>query len=368
MDNKNRICHLTSVHKPKDVRIFHKECTSLANHGFDVNLIATNARDEIANNVRIIGVKGPREKRLARMTKMVHRVYEKAIEADADIYHLHDPELLRIVRKLKKRGKKVVYDAHEDLPKQILKKHWVPLRVRKPLASIIKLYENRISAIVDLVIAATPSIAKRFKMLNANTVDVNNYPLLTEMTVKQSGSYNKKKEICYFGGISQLRGISYLVKALGKTTVKLNLVGSYSPQAYREELLKLPEWNRVIELGWVDRAQLHKTANRCIAGVVTYQPAPNNLEALPNKLFEYMAFGIPVIASNFPHWREIVEGNECGICVNPEDPHAIANAINELTLDIEKANIMGIRGQKLIREKYNWEKESNKLIKSYKML
>jgi len=108
MPNKKiHICHLTSAHPQRDVRILIKECSSLAKH-FNTSLFVVNGTKEVFNNVKIDTVKHEFNSRLERFTKVVDLVLLKAIEIDADIYHIHDPELLRIVSKLKKLNKKVI--------------------------------------------------------------------------------------------------------------------------------------------------------------------------------------------------------------------------------------------------------------------
>jgi glycosyltransferase involved in cell wall biosynthesis len=107
---------------------------------------------------------------------------------------------------------------------------------------------------------------------------------------------------------------------------------------------------------------------RAVAGVVTLHPVRNYVDCQPVKMFEYMAAGIPVIASRFPFWLDIVEGNDCGVCVDPFDPAAIAAAIDHFVTHPELAMRMGENGRRAVLEKYNWQPESRKLIDFYEHL
>lgn len=360
-----RICHVTSVHKWNDVRIFEKECVSLAHAGFDVSLIAVNAKSGKFDGVNVISVDIETKGRLKRMTRVVNAVYQKAKEVNADIYHLHDPELLRVAGKLKKLGKKVIYDSHEDLPRQIEDKPWINPLARGIISGITEKFENNVVSKLDGVVAATPHIRDRFLKVNKNTIDINNYPILSKFG-KDVKWEERKNEICYVGGIFPSRGVEELIDALEMTDTRLHLAGNYSPESFRDTLVAKKGWGKVKEYGFVDRDTIQNILSTSKIGIVTLHPTRAYLESLPVKMFEYMAAGIPLIASDFPLWRKLIERSNAGICVNPKKPKEIAEAVNFLLSNDDKAKQMGLHGRKFAEQESNWELESKKLVKFYK--
>jgi glycosyltransferase involved in cell wall biosynthesis len=366
-----KICHLTSVHKYNDIRIFVKECTSLAKK-HEVSLICVNGIDAVVNNVKIINVPVNYTGRLQRFTKVVDAVYKKAIETDAEIFHLHDPELLRIAIKLKRQGKKVIYDAHEDLPRQLLSKPYLNKNIAKILSKLVEAYENKVAAKIDGIITATPHIKERFIKVNPQTENINNYPIIEELNyIKDiNKTADNRAGICYIGGITQIRGIFEMVNAMQyvNNDIKLELAGAFSPDSLAEQVHKLPGWKNVNYHGYVNRHQVAEILSNSFAGLLVLHPTINHKDSLPIKMFEYMLFGLPVIASDFPLWREIIEKNNCGVCVNPLNEKQIANAINYFYSHPDKAREMGENGKKLVMDKYNWANEETKLIKFYEKI
>jgi glycosyltransferase involved in cell wall biosynthesis len=358
------ICHLTSVHPPMDTRIFTKECSSLAGAGYETHLVAPDAPAGVHNGVRFHSITRGRG-RLKRMTNTVRDVYRKALEINADAYHFHDPELLPVGLLLKMKGKKVIYDVHEDVPRQILSKHWIPAPLRKTISRTFEIFENFAAKRFDAIAAATPFISERFARIGCKSFYVNNYPLLAEFVTPERDWSRKEHAVCYVGGISVKRGIQEMVKAIDKTDATLLLAGKFIPESQRNETMKLSGWQQVTEFGHVNRDEVQRILARGMAGLVTLHPIINYKDALPVKMFEYMAAGIPVIASDFPLWREIVESNKCGICVDPLDEKQIAQAIQYLVDHPEEAKRMGDNGRRAIEEKYSWEMEARKLIDVY---
>lgn len=362
-----RIVHLTSAHPRDDIRIFHKECRSLVMAGHDVVLVvADGLADGTRDGVRVVDV-GRSRGRWDRIFRTTKRVREKALELGGDVYHLHDPELLPVARALKKCGKRVVFDAHEDVPKQILGKHYLHPVARRLLSIMVAAYERHVCARLDGVIAATPNIRDKFLRINGNTVDINNYPLKGELESATSWEA-KGDEVCYVGGIASIRGIRELVAAMAltKTGARLNLVGAFSEPLVETEVRACSGWRHVNAYGTRDRAGVRDVLARSKAGIVTFHPLPNHVDAQPNKMFEYMSAGVPVIASHFPLWREIVEGNQCGVCVDPMDPVAIAAAIDRIVGDPELGRRMGENGRHAVEERYNWTAEERKLNEFYR--
>ena len=364
-----KIAHLTSVHPRYDTRIFHKQCITLAEHGHEVSLVvADGAGATRADGINIVDV-GRLPGRVNRILRTTGRILAAARALDADIYQLHDPELIPCGLRLKQLGKKVVFDSHEDVPAQLLSKPYLGRMSGQFLARSFGAYERYACRRFDGIITATPFIRDKFLNINPSTVDVNNFPLLREFD-EPAGWSDKATEVCYVGSISAIRGIRELVRAceLMRSPARLSLAGAFAEASLQAEVAAFPGWARVTPHGHLDRVGVRRVMARAVAGVVTLHPVVSYVDCLPVKMFEYMAAGIPVIASRFPQWIDIVEGSGCGVCVDPLDPAAIAAAMDHFVMHPELAKRMGENGRRAVLEKYNWQPESRKLIDFYERL
>ena len=358
-----RICHVTSVHSPLDARIFYKECRSLANK-YEVYLVAPNIDDIIIDGVHICGVRlsKNRKKRFINLG----RVFKKMIEIDAELYHFHDPELMRIASRIKRRGKIVIFDSHEDVPAQILDKPWIPKIFRRPLSWLYSLYEKRHFKYYDGLISVTPIIVERLKKINKNTVQITNFPIL------DTNEDNRKwrREICFIGSIRPHYMLDRIISILDKLDAKLVLAGSST--SFLDMLKQQKNWSLVDYKGFVNHEDCMRLIQNCMIGICLGYYRPNagfkkgTLGVL--KLFEYMMAGIPVVANDYEIWKEIIDKNKCGICVNPNDDEAIYNAIKYLLDHPNIAQEMGNNGRKAIINHYNWDSQEKKLFDLYSSL
>ena len=368
-----RIVQMTSVHDARDVRVFNKMSASVASAGHEVHLIVPKANPgvETIDGVIVHGLPLPKG-RIARMFGTVNQVLDVAAELQGDLYQFHDPELLRnSVNFQEKMGVPVVYDSHEDYRLQMKYKYWLPRRTRTMVAAGVGWIEDRTVRRLAGVIAATPSIAERFSEHPACVV-VQNFPLLnilqtgatTEDFDRQAGRFG------YVGALSVERGAKHMVDALAEAgpDISLELGGEWYPRSLRDLCAESPGWKQVNEQGYMDRAQVAAMFRRVFAGLALLHPVQSYLTAYSTKMFEYMAGGLPVIASDFPVWRSIVDEAECGLLVDPLDPVAIGRTMRRLADDPDTARVMGANGRRAIEAKYNWISEQEKLLVFYDRL
>lgn len=362
-----RICHFSSVHPADDVRIFHKQCQTLASClEWEVHLVGNGPFSD--NETHVIFHPLPPFSGRSRLKRMLVRgwqAYRQASAINAEVYHFHDPELLPWGLLFRWRGKKVIYDAHEDVPRDILHKDWIPKPLRVLMATVTERIENFIARRLDWVVSATPFIRDRFLSAGCRAIDINNFPRLGELDSQSDSGENLRDCVCYAGAIAEDRGVLQMVDASALSGVKLILAGRYSSPMLRESLTQRPGWAFVEERGLVQRQHLPQVFSVSFAGLVLFHPIPNNVNAQPNKLFEYMSAGLPIIASDFPLWRQIVDQVGCGICVDPLNAEAISKAINWLDANPNAARKMGERGMSAVQQRFNWEAEGEKLMTLY---
>lgn len=342
----------------------------MARNGFDtVLVVADGLGGELAEDgVRIVDV-GKLEGRLNRFVRSAWRVGQAGRSLRASVYHMHDPELIPVGLWLKSLGYAVVFDAHEDLPKQIIGKPYIHPVARRSIALACRIFESAAIRAFDAIVGATSPITQKFAPMVPRVANVNNYPLPGELEGATDGT-ERRNQVCYVGGISEARGILPLVEALplAQSGARLELAGAFSEPDVERRVHDLPGWRNVDARGFCDRSEVRAVLGRSFAGIVTLLPMPNHLESLPIKMFEYMAAGIPVIASDFPFWRRLLDGIDCAMFIDPSDPAAIAAAIDELAAEPERAAEMGRRGAEAVKNRFTWESEERTLLELYEDL
>ena len=362
--------HLSTVHGADDGRIFHRECASLARAGYDVAYVAPCDVDGVDRDVRIVALR--RETwRPRRMICGAFRALRAALQQRADLYHFHDPELIPVGLLLKAVGKRVIYDVHECIPDHVLSKAYIPRWLRPLVGRASGAAETTAACWFDGIVAATPHIARRFP--RHKTALVQNFPPLKPAAAARQLPYQERPpRVVYAGGIGRLRGICEVIGAMSllpeTLPARFCLMGAIAPPELEAQLRDMPGWKRVDFLGWRDHEEVFPMLSEARVGIVTILPEQCYLRSQPTKLFDYMAAGLPVVASDFPYWRELVEGAGCGLLVDPRDPGAIARAIEWLLTHPEEAEQMGQRGRSAVAERFNWQRECRVLLQFYDRL
>jgi glycosyltransferase involved in cell wall biosynthesis len=360
-----RVVHLTSSHPPDDVRIFLKECRSLAEAGYEVHLVAPGRGGQKRDGIEIHTFELPDGPRPVRIPRRLWRAWRSGRRLEPDICQFHEPELVPVALLLKASGARIVYDVHEDYAHLDYEPYSGGGRRLG-----FRLLEALARRTCDGFVAATPRISQRFPA--PRTIALPNFPLLEETeALPERPPPVLGADVVYVGGISRARGVAEMLQAAGllrTSGARLVLIGSFETREVECEARTSPGWSRVEYLGQLARAEVAPRLAAARVGLLVFRPERDHVQALPNKLFEYMAAGLPVIASDFPYWRELLEPVGCATFVDPLDPTEIAAAIDNLLGDQVGAREMGDRGAAAVRDRLNWEQEAPKLLELYERL
>lgn len=373
-----KVCIISTAHAPSDTRIFHRQAKTLAGAGYDVVLLAADQeRPPEGSDIRVVGL--PRwSNRLKRMTLHVWRALLLAYRERADLYHLHDPELLiagLILQRLTKRP--VIYDVHENYPKFILSKAWIPRFLRRPFSRLMSTVEPAFAGRLSAVITVTNALKERFERVNPRTITVHNFPRIKPPGRPEAplvtGAKGLSGTIIYAGNMTENTGYETMLRTAAilrerKIPAGILLLGRIklaNPHPSLERLREELEQAGVLVRDYVPHDQVHSYLASSDIGWVPLQITPDNVLAMPTKLFEYMMAGLCVVASDFGLLSQIVRDNDCGMLVPPGDAEANAEAICYLLDHPEERLRMGQNARNGAVSRYNWAPEADKLLRLY---
>lgn len=366
---RRRILHVSSAHRASDGRIAQKQAKTLAAAGYGVTVLGL---ERAAGTVLPAGPTfieyAPPASRLRRFLLRLPWLLAYCIRHRFDAYHLHDPDLVLIGIALKLLGRRVVYDVHESYPMVVLDRAWIPRMLRPMLSRAWRTFESAFVRRADLTVTAHESVREQFR--GGNVVTVRNFPIPEDWasTTEAPPMAERPHRVLYHGDITAQRGLFTMLEAIAAVdTVPspvLRLGGSLS-LPLQEAMKHAPGFRRTDYLGWLNKDRLAAELSQARAGLILLHPTHNYKVIRPNKLYEYMASGLPVIASDFSHWRGVVAEERCGLLVDPLDSAAIARAIEYIFSHPDEAAAMGERGRRAVVERYCWASEGETLLDAY---
>lgn len=365
------IGHVTTVHPRYDSRIFFKECVSISSFFVgNVDLIVADGKgNELKSGVNIYDVGKPIFGRLGRLFFGYVRLWKFLRGKKYEVLHFHDPELMLFFYAYSFFNKNIVFDMHENVPKQIYQKEWIYTCFR-PAASFFYRYFEKVCLKRFSIVFAEISYSDDYSWLaiSARTAVVQNMPIVK--LIPRSISYSPVV-VGYIGGVTKERGILKIVESINLLreegyNIRFLCIGPLS-----DSINNSYEWQEGISGGWIDflgrleGPEGWKLISKCKLGFAVLEDIPNYINSWPTKIFEYMTMGIPVVVSNFPLYKELLERVGCGIVVDPKNIIDIVNAVRWLIENPDEAFKMGVRGREAVEREYNWGVEENKLIRFY---
>lgn len=368
-----KVCHVISGYFRNDARVFVRQVLSLKRAGYEVSIITNDGEpDDVLEGVPIVSCRRhwPRWKALlaARWQFM-----PEVLRVDADVYQLHSPELLPLRKPLERLGKAIVYDAHEDLPRHLLEKEWVPSLFRRPLGLVAEQYMRHALKQVDDIVSPHGHVVQHLQRTIGKGTLVANFPILKDLSpVTEADFAARPPAVCYSGTVYAYSNQEATLDALAHLPNVRYLVAGYIDEGHRSILMRRAGARQVEFLGRVRQDQLREVYTTCVAGlaVIDYRLNQGHRRGsyAVNKLFEYMEAGLPVICTDYELWRDIVDRYECGVYVRPGSVEDIRAAIELVITDRRKAYRMGQNGRRAVLEEFNWTSEERKYLAVFERL
>lgn len=358
-----RVVHLSTVHHDWDNRIINKECRALAQAGIDTHLVISAPEDRLTHGVHVYAIR--KRGRVGRLFGSQWEAWQQLRALKPDLLHIHDPELIPMAilwGRLRRRP--VVYDAHEDLVKQLKTKSWAGGRRGRLVHGVARWLMLLADRGCDGIVTATAPIAATFKH---HRLGRGERPVVVVQNLPWAGDFpdadvvNNGRVAVYTGDLSEERGFTTMVDAVTAVPgAKLLLAGRALGSIGLDDRLTASE--HVEYRGLVPPSELAEIIGHARVGLVCLKRLPNYENSLPTKVFEYMASGVPFLATDFPAWQELFGGYDAGVFVDTDDPAAVASALAELINDPGRCAELGANGRRAVQERFGFENEAAKLV------
>ncbi|MCB2220789.1 MAG: glycosyltransferase family 4 protein [Bacteroidetes bacterium] len=389
--NLPKICFLADSHSLYDDRIYWKEACSLARAGFEVYYVLAAENNSSGKTVEGIHYQTVQcnlsaNRYLNYVLKRIspkglyRQLFRKAVSTKADVFHLHDLKILRLVGKLKAlpNKPKVIYDVHEPYPENILDYNHgfgLPASLRAPYAGLVRKWERQKASKCDLIITTEENLQKRFQAYfpDKPVEVIYNYTDLVHH-LSENKTEIKEFDAIYTGGITRLRGAFHILKAMMIVVqeipqFRMLFLGSWFPEELKSEMAEF-----IAKQGLEANVKLKNAVpypevvdyyQKSRMGLGIFLPIPTHRIILQIKIFEYMKFGLPILGSNFGHISRIIDKHQCGMTVNPESPEEIAAGMIKLSKDEKFYKACSDNGRKAADKYYQWDHMEQKLIGIY---
>jgi len=372
-----RIVIVTSLHPDFDSRIW-KYAKLLASAGHSISLICPwDVENGIRDGVRFVPFKRARSRmgRFLTPYRLLRVLFP--LLSKIDLVHFHDLDILPFMTILS-LFKKVVYDIHENYPDEIAAKTWLPSPVRAPLAWLVKYGQLACAQQVRNLVLVSKFQERDVYGGRLRITYIKNYAS-RELIDEVKGDYDSRSPAVILTGSQYLDNGSLLYLEIASRVLRTNKNVIFyaadrfgSDRHFRQEILDEVRLRGLQEsyvlLPNIAPHRLMTYLNRATIGVSADLRVTRRIKAVPTKLFEYMAAGLPIVASDLPAQIDLVMGNNAGILARPEEPETFVQAILQLIDNRELASKLGSNGQRAFARLYSWEAQIQTLEAYYRSI
>jgi glycosyltransferase involved in cell wall biosynthesis len=370
-----RVLIVTSIHPDFDGRIW-KHARSLVEAGCEVRLICPwkVAHGEVRDGVELIPFRRVQH-RLLRSLLIPWRLGRRLIPLvhHADIVHFHDIDILPWMTLLS-AARTVVYDVHENYHDEMLAREWIPRILRKPLYHMVRVVEPMLARIIGNCVLVVPAQDARFSARRLRVIHIRNYATRDLLNAVRPDYFSRRDVVIFTGGHNPPNGSLLLLDIAARCRARgldltFLMTDRFPDDAFRRrffaEIARLDLAARVIVRPYVAAHEIMSLLNEATIAISPNLRVPTQEKGIHTKLFEYMAAGLPIVASDLPNQIEYVGGANAGLLARPEEPETFVEALAELVSDRPHAHKLGLNGQRAFLERYCWETQMPSLIAFY---
>lgn len=370
-----RVSMVTSSHPAYDDRIFFKEARSLVKAGAEVTVLCAEnmVPPQETFGVRFSNYEGGGT--LKRRALSIRRLENAICAGRFDVVHAHEPDSLVAALRVKERkGIKVIFDSHEM---------WsgiVAQRFSRPIWPVVEAaycrLESRWLRRCDAAFGASEAITRYLEsfLSPGSVATILNVPVSEVFGEFERAEWGDETILCHDGFLTFDRGLKVMAEAvcllIPNHHVILKIVGDVFGNERRwldRFIIRNNIDDRIIRTGWLPYTQVGSALAPCHIGLICFQPSPNAMIAAPNKCFNYLLYGMPVVAPFFPdsHFK-ILADEKCARLFDPTSSASLAKTLATMMEKREQTREMASRARNLSRTKYRWEHMEPILFDMYK--